>query len=91
MKKKIMLVSTMVVMAMSAMFVACNQNTPATQEDTMKNGCICTLTDKDGNSEMIRATFEEMVDQYQVTTCPQMANVVRDYVSANTTVSCKGY
>lgn len=84
MKKKFFLVSALVVMSMSAMFVACEGSKPT-------NGCICTITDKDGEKETLRLTFEEMVDYYQATTCGELTTVIKDYIPASGTVACKGY
>lgn len=93
MKKKFMLVSAMVIMAMSAMFVACNQNTPSESTDETKpaNGCICTVTDKEGQKETVRVEFNDMVDYYQATTCSELATAFKDYIAASSRVSCKGY
>lgn len=79
MKKKFFLVSALVAMAISAMFVACNQNTPT-------NGCICTYTEE-GQKQTIRITFEEMVDYYNVTTCAEL----QAYLPPITSPSCKAY
>ena len=78
MKKKL-LVSAMIVMAMSAMFVACNQNTPT-------NGCICTYT-VDGQKQTERMTFEDMVDYYQASTCAEL----QSYLPPAYSPSCKAY
>ena len=97
MKKKFMLVSAMVIMAMSAMFVACNEkksNTPSetTEEDSKPaNGCICTVTDKEGQKETVRVEFNDMVDYYQATTCSELSTAFKDYIAASSKVSCKGY
>lgn len=85
MKKKIYLVASFVAIAMSAMFVACEGNSkPA-------NGCICTITDKENQKETLRLTFEDMVDQYQATTCGELTVVIKDYIPASSTAVCKGY
>lgn len=96
MKKKFMLVSTMVIMAISAMFVACNQNSqnnpsePA-EEGKPANGCICTVTPKEGDAQKVRVPFDEMVDQYQSTTCSELATAFKDYIAASSKISCSGY
>lgn len=96
MKKKFMLVSAMVIMAMSAMFVACNeknQNNPSepAEESKPENGCICTVTDKEGQKETYRVEFNDMVDYYQATTCSELSTAYKDYIAASSKVSCKGY
>ena len=94
MKKKIFLVSALVAMAMSTMFVACNQNTPSdpsSEDSKPANGCICTVTDKEGQKETIRVEFNDMVDYYQATTCSELTTVFKDYIAASSRVSCKGY
>ncbi len=96
MKKKMILVSTLVVMAMSAMFVACNQknqNTPSepAKESKPENGCICTVTDKEDKKETYRVEFNDMVDIYQSTTCSELATAFKDYIAASSKVSCTGY
>ena len=84
MKKKFFLIGALVAMSMSAMFVACEGSKPA-------NGCICTVTDKDGEKETNRITFEDMVDHYGATTCSELNTKLKDYIPASASVACKGY
>lgn len=84
MKKKFFLIGALVLMSMSAMFVACEGNKP-------ENGCICTVTPKEGEKETMRMTFEDMVDYYGVTTCSELNSELQDYIPASATVACKGY
>ena len=79
MKKKFFLIGALVAMSISAMFVACNQNTPT-------NGCVCTMT-YEGQKMTERLTFEDMVDYYNVTTCSELQAYFPPIYSA----SCKAY
>ena len=87
MKKKFFLVGALVVMSMSAMFVACNGNNPT-------NGCECTATIM-GESQTGRITLTEMKDNYGVTTCSALASTIenrgKDDLGFSVSVSCKAY
>jgi len=82
MKKKMVLVSTLVVIAMSAMFVACSSNTP-------QNGCKCTMSYK-GEKETGKITIAEMKEEGW-TTCSQVASAIKKEVTDGISVSCSGY
>ena len=86
MKKKFFLVGALVVMSMSAMFVACNENTPA-------NGCECTITEM-GESRTERVTLAEMKENANVTTCSALVSETEKQIKAmgvSASVSCKAY
>ena len=69
MKKKIFLVSTLVLMAMSAMFVACEK------KDDLKDGCDCTFT-IEGETWTEHLTAAEMMN-YGATNCSALASALR--------------
>ena len=78
-------VSAVVVMAMSAMFVACSENAPA-------NGCTCTENYK-GESETFTMPLEEMKN-YGYKTCSDIVADFNKYTqgaSDGATMTCKGY
>jgi hypothetical protein len=68
MKKKIFLVSTLVLMAMSAMFVACDKD----DKNGAKDGCDCTWAS--GQTDHISAA--EMSGM-NATTCGELAGYLR--------------
>lgn len=84
MKKRFFLIGALVVMSMSAMFVACNQNPPT-------NGCICTATSRDGEKEIISYTLEDMIVYEEVSTCGELTRVIKEGIAKGWSVSCKGY
>ena len=70
MKKTMIFVSAVVVMAMGAMFVACsNNNAPV-------NGCRCTMT-IEGQSQTREITVDEM-DRYGYKTCGDIYNAWKE-------------
>ena len=86
MKKKFFLVGALVVMSMSAMFVACNQNTPT-------NGCKCTFK-HNGETDSNTITLAEMKEYYNVTSCGALASAVEKEAKAageSISVSCSAY
>lgn len=68
MKKKIFLVSTLVLMAMSAMFVAC-------EKDVLKEGCDCTFNEE-GETWTEHLNSAEMMN-YGATNCSALASALR--------------
>jgi hypothetical protein len=68
MKKKIVLVSTLVLMAMSAMFVAC-------EKDVLKEGCDCTFNEE-GETWTEHLNSAEMMN-YGATNCSALASALR--------------
>ena len=62
MKKKFFLIGALVVMSMSTMFVACNQNTPT-------NGCKCSYYEEGELTGTYRVTLAMMKEGYGITTC----------------------
>ena len=72
-------VSAAVLMAMSAMFVACS-NTPV-------NGCTCTYS-LGGETETVKYTLAEM-KQYNYTKCSDIVDDFNQYGKGK--LSCKGY
>ena len=87
MKKKIFLVSALVVMAMSAMFVACSsKNEP---KDEFK-GCTCEYYDpSDGSSFNNFFSASEMKSQYGATSCSALASAIQaDSYGGDFSVRC---
>ena len=89
MKKRIFLVSTLVVMAMSAMFVACSKN-DKNDATASSNGCNCTINDGSGNE----TDFYSKGDMAQMgaTTCDELTGVLRGmYMShdISASISCR--
>lgn len=82
MKKKFFLVGALVVMYMSAMFVACNGNNPT-------NGCKCTAT-YEGETETQTISLAEMKEEGW-STCSDVANYLREEAIDGVSVSCKAY
>lgn len=86
MKKKIFLVSALVAMAMSTMFVACNSNSPT-------NGCTCTLSFQ-GETETESISLAEM-KEYGYKTCSDVAAdlkaELRKEGMSGVNVSCSAY
>lgn len=70
MKKKFFLVGALVVMSMSAMFIACSgKNEPV-------NGCNCTIRESDGSQS--REYFSKMdMAEVGATTCSELASAIR--------------
>ena len=87
MKKKIYFVGTLLMVAMSAMFVSCSKNTPS-------NGCKCTM-EIYGEKETFAVTTPEMINEYGVQSCGALTNLVKDDLAADgmasAKVSCTGY
>ena len=91
MKKKFFLVGTLVVMAMSAMFVACSNKNEVTNDAA--NGCTCTIRDSSGYQDTDKFSAMDMKEM-GATTCGELATAVKamymmsdDY--SNATVICK--
>jgi hypothetical protein len=87
MKKKFLLVSVLVAMSMSAMFVACSgKNEPSSSSI---NGCTCMIRDSDGSSN----EYFSKADMADVgaTTCGELASAIRGMYGSHgmsVTVSC---
>ena len=77
MKKKMILVSTLVVMAMSAMFVACSGNTPT-------NGCVCTIKDAASGETYKETITQAELEEEGITSCSKL-----NYSGEEGSVSCK--
>jgi len=100
MKKRIMLVSTLVVMAMSAMFVACkDKNSPSSssEKETEKEeikGCKCTVT-IDGESDSAKISIDDMEEYYDVSTCSALEKLMKKEAKEegidDFSVTCKSY
>lgn len=70
MKKKILLVSTLVIVAISAMFIACsNKNEPSNNSNS--SGCTCNL-----DGEKIYASAHEM-QEMGMNSCAEFAAALR--------------
>ena len=92
MKKKIFLVSALVLMAMGAMFVSCKKG-------SIKNGCTCTMSDGYyTETEFITgAEMQEVADEIAeyynvaITTCSDYSDFVMRYwgMSDYGTIKCK--
>lgn len=99
MKKRIMLVSTLVVMAMSAMFVACqDKNSPSSssEKETEKEeikGCKCTVT-IDGESASEKISIDDM-EELDVSTCSALEKLMKKEAKEegfdDFSVTCKSY
>ena len=95
MKKRIFLVSTLVVMAFTAMFVSCKKG------GSIENGCTCTMTGSyaSGETETVYISGEEMKeiadklaknDLVVINTCSDYADyVMRFWHEIEGSVSCK--
>ena len=74
MKKKIFLVSALVVMAMSAMFVACNSKDK--NEPELK-GCTCEYYIVSlGESDTAYFSITEMKSQFGASTCAELTQAI---------------
>ncbi|MGM9838287.1 MAG: hypothetical protein ACI30A_07375 [Paludibacteraceae bacterium] len=75
MKKQIFLVSALVAMAMSAMFVSCkDKNEPA---DSI-NGCMCTIEWTDGTEDSQAISLSDMKAEYGVTSCSKLEAILNE-------------
>lgn len=84
MKKTMLFVSAVVVMAMSAMFVACsNNNAPV-------NGCTCTLSYQ-GQTETQSITLAEMQENGWKTCGDIVAAFNQEAAGSGVSMTCKGY
>jgi len=82
MKKKFFLIGALVVMSMSAMFVACNGNSPS-------NGCSCTASYQ-GETETQSISLAEMKERGW-STCADVTNYLRANAIPGVSVSCTAY
>ena len=86
MKKTMIFVSAVVVMAMGAMFVACDSNTPI-------NGCVCTAKYQ-GETASNSVTIEQM-NNGGYKNCSEVAGYLRGALNeqgfTGASVSCKAY
>lgn len=90
MKKQIFLVSALVAIAMSSMFVACaDKNQPSNDSDSDSiDGCSCTLV-YDGEKETYSFSLSEMKEIYDVRTCERLAKLLLE--EGWDRVTCTGY
>lgn len=70
MKKKVFLVSAIVAMAMSVMFVSCKEE--------VINGCTCTTSVPNEAPEVVNVSASDMKSEFGVTTCSALATNVRN-------------
>lgn len=86
MKKKILLVSTLVIVAMSAMFIACSKN----DQNTASDGCDCTINDGHGPA---REHFSKGdMAQMGATSCAELTGVLRGMYTSHdqsASISCQ--
>lgn len=86
MRKKFFLVGALVVMSMSAMFVACNGNNPT-------NGCICTATYENGETETESITLAKMKEEFGITSCAELTTLENQLAELKgiSSVTCSAY
>lgn len=70
MKKVIFTVSALVCLALSAMFVSCNEAV---------NGCTCRLTFTGQGTETATFDLAQMKEQFAVSSCSALATSLKDY------------
>ena len=71
MKKKIFLVSALIAMAVSAMFVGCKDKNEA-EDSSDINGCKCTFYYSGEKIDTEKFDLDEMEDYYDVKTCSKL-------------------
>lgn len=84
MKKKIFLVGTLVVMSMSAMFVACNSNEPSSGSGGAIQGCTCTFQVPGWSSSTTQTYSASQLNNVGVSSCSEWESYlsrVTDYTS----------
>ena len=93
MKKKFFYVSTIVAMAMCAMFISCEKKSSSSSSSDSEavNGCKCSWS-VDGevlNSE--RITIDEMEEYYGASSCSKLQRLISSEAGGYYDVTCKGY
>ena len=85
MKKKIFLVSALVAMAMSVMFVSCKDN------QTPENGCKCKLYYDGEKLGTEKIHLDDMEDYFDVKTCSKLEKALKEDYDYDSKTSCTSY
>lgn len=91
MKKKIFLVSALVAMAMSAMFVSCKKDSKNEPSGGDINGCKCTIYWEDGETDTEKISIDDMKEYYDVTSCSKLVRVLMSDAEGVDDIKCSEY
>ena len=88
MKKQFLLVSTIIAMTISAMFMGCKDSA---NNSTPENGCKCTFYDEDNEKlGTDKIDKDDMEDEFDVKTCSKLEKWFKEEGYGSKT-NCKSY